>query len=505
MNVSVSIDYSDIQGLVRFGYARMTEAYYCLAKIKDAPAARTWLANAPITSAAKLDQAPKTALQIAFTREGLEALGISTRVLAGFSAEFLSGMAGDANRSRRLGDVDANSPVHWKWGNDQKIPHVVIMVFAEPGLLETWKQSIEGRPWSAAFEEIATLSTSDMHGREPFGFIDGTSQPEIDWNRRRTVPANTSEGKYSNLVCLGEFLLGYRNEYGRYTDRPLLDLGDRHSSELQFAEDQPSKKDFGRNGCYLVIRQLAQDVRGFWQFLDQLTNSNPEESKKLASYMVGRAIADGAPLAPLNPEPIPGIPNSRGVVTYNSFTYDSDVDGMHCPYGAHVRRANPRNADIPGNPAGLVSTLKRTLGFGSKNTRTDLIASVRFHRILRRGREYGPLLTTEEALAPAPQNDSERGLNFIAINANIQRQFEFVQNAWLMNTKFDGLTEESDPLLGNRAPITGCPFANLFSIPQNGGIRRQIRNLPQFITVRGGAYFVLPSIRALRYLSRIGD
>jgi len=503
--VTSSVDYGDVQGLVRFGHAHMTEACYLLVRIRSAVAARAWLKNAPIASAVKLEQPPTAALQIAFTREGLESLHVPPSVIAAFSAEFTSGMAGDENRSRRLGDLESNSPTNWKWGSAGKVPHAVVMLFAQAGLLDSWKQSIKGQFWSDAFEEIDCLPTSDIGGREPFGFVDGISQPQIDWDQTRTVPINGYERKYSNVVCLGEFLLGYRNEYGQYTDRPLLDPQDRGSSELPFAEDQPGKKDLGRNGTYLVMRQLAQDVRGFWQFLDRATNSKPEERYKLGSYMVGRALADGSPLVPLSPEAIPGTGEAPGAVAQNQFIYGLDVEGTHCPFGAHIRRANPRSADIPGDPTGVISTLIHTLGFGNKNLRDDLIASARFHRILRRGREYGPKLTPEEALEPAPPNDPERGLQFLAINDNIQRQFEFVQNAWLMRTKFDGLTEETDPLLGNRAPVTGCPFTDTFSIPQSSRVRRRVMGVPQFVTVRGGAYFFLPGMSALRYLCRLGE
>jgi deferrochelatase/peroxidase EfeB len=99
----------------------------------------------------------------------------------------------------------------------------------------------------------------------------------------------------------------------------------------------------------------------------------------------------------------------------------------------------------------------------------------------------------------------ERGIYFISLNANIGRQFEFVQNAWIMGTKFDGLTEESDALIGNRERIAGCPVTNTFSIPLESGVRRRITGMPQFVTVRGGAYFFLPSIRALRYFAGIGS
>jgi hypothetical protein len=74
----------------------------------------------------------------------------------------------------------------------------------------------------------------------------------------------------------------------------------------------------------------------------------------------------------------------------------------------------------------------------------------------------------------------------------------------MMGTKFDGLTEESDPLVGAREPIPGCPVTNTFSLAQPGGVRRRLTGLPQFVTVRGGAYFFLPGLRALRYLTGFG-
>jgi deferrochelatase/peroxidase EfeB len=102
---------------------------------------------------------------------------------------------------------------------------------------------------------------------------------------------------------------------------------------------------------------------------------------------------------------------------------------------------------------------------------------------------------------PAPPNDPERGLQFICLNANISRQFEFLQNAWIMNTKFSGMTGESDALLGNREPIPGCADTGGFSRPGDGTVCRRVSKLPRFVTVRGGAYFFLPSLRAIRFLT----
>ncbi|HEY6970524.1 MAG TPA: peroxidase [Candidatus Angelobacter sp.] len=504
-----AVDYKDVQAIVRFGFGKMTEACYFLVRVKNAAAAKEWLLRAPVTSA-EITPSLRTALQVAFTRQGLEALGVPEKVIAGFSTEFITGMTGDPSRSRRLGDVGANSPDKWRWGYEDRVPHAVVMLFAYPGQLEKWKLSIQREFWSEAFELIEYLPTTDMGGREAFGFVDGISQPDLDWEQVRKVSRNRDQLSYGNSVCLGEFLLGYPNEYDRYTDRPLLDPTAPGADALLEAADHPGKKDLGLNGSYVVIRTLKQDVRGFWQFLDKVAGSRRLQRYQLAEAMVGRTLGDGAPLVPVSSSSMAGVGNRGDEATrkqdvrLNQFTYGADPAGTACPFGAHIRRANPRNADIPGGPQGWLMHLIHILGFGNKDLRADLVSSTRFHRLLRRGREFGEKLDPDDALHPAPENDSERGLQFVAVNANIQRQFEFIQNAWIVRTKFDGLTEESDPLLGNREPVPGCPFANTFSLPQNGRVRRRIMDVPQFITVLGGAYFFLPSLRALRYIAVAG-
>ena len=218
--------------------------------------------------------------------------------------------------------------------------------------------------------------------------------------------------------------------------------------------------------------------------------------------MVGRTRA-GDPLVPIQKQPIPGIGSGPEQIRKNQFTFDQDPAGARCPFGAHVRRTNPRNTDFPNRPASLLQKLITMLGFGPNGFRDDLMSSVRFHRILRRGRGYGRELKPEDALAPVPQDDPKRGLHFICLNANISRQFEFLQNAWIANTKFSGLTGESDPLLGNFQAIPGCPVTNNFTMQQDGGLRRRVTGLLQFVTVRGGGYFFMPGIRAVRYIASL--
>ena len=501
---SSAVDYDDVQGLVRYGYAHMTEARFLLLRVADPGAARAWLRGAPVTTAQRTEPRPAVALQVALSGEGLEALGVPAAILQGFSTEFLSGMAGEESRSRRLGDVAASSPSTWQWGGPGRVPHVLVLLYAEPGRLEPWTRTVTPDPWKTAFRVLPSPDLSLLDGVEPFGFVDGISQPVLDWERRRVIDgADLLE--YGNVVSLGEILLGYPNEYGKYTDRPLVDgLKDR-GGELPQAENAPGLSDLGRNGSYLVVRQLRQDVQGFWQFLQRQANGDAQAGRALAEAMVGRALT-GDPLLAVGGPPIPGVDQyAPREVRYNQFTFDSDVHGTRCPLGAHIRRANPRNADLPGGPVGLIGRLIRTLALRRKGLREDVIASARFHRILRRGREYGPVPPVESGSQAGDGRDGESGLYFIGLNANIARQFEFVQSAWMMGTKFGGLAEESDPIVGSREPIPGCPVTSTFSLPQASGLRRRITGLPQFVTVRGGAYFFLPGLRALRYLAGFGD
>lgn len=490
------VDYADVQGLVRFGYGRMTSASYALLRLKDVAAAKAWLLAAPVTSAVEQKPPPTTALQIAFTAQGLTQLGLPASVMKGFSREFHYGMSGKSYRRRLLGDVKHNAPELWDWGGLVSEPHLLVMFFGEPEHFDAFVQNTKGNTWNDAFEEVISLGTSNLDGDEPFGFADGISQPEIDWEQERQTPCKQLE--YTNIVALGEFLLGYRNEYGKITDRPLLDP-DPTNAELLPAVDTPEKKDLGRNGTYLVMRQLEQDVRGFWKFVYEQSGGNTTDADQLGAKMVGRTRG-GDPLVPIQTEPIAGTDPST--VKQNQFTYETDPEGTRCPFGAHIRRTNPRNSDFPERRPSVLRRLIIILGFGRKGFYDDLISSVRFHRILRRGREYGSELLPEDAIKPEQPNDTSRGLHFICLNANISRQFEFLQSAWIVKTKFSGTTGESDPLLGNREAIPGCPVTGNFTIPGDGTLRRRVSSLPQFVKVRGGAYFFLPGLRALRYLAR---
>jgi deferrochelatase/peroxidase EfeB len=490
-------EFADIQGLLWSGYGSLKAACFLLLRVTDAAAARAWFgtASGSVTTVEQLRrQRLDRALHIALTADGLRAIGVAESIIDGFSAEFISGMSGEEGRSRRLGDVGSSAPSQWSWGGGQ-VPHVLLMLYAND-TLDAWRQEIEAG-LGTGLVVLARLTTTDMGDEEPFGFQDGVSQPSVDWTGERE-PGTTDDLDYGNLLSAGEFLLGYRNEYGLYTDRPLLDPSQPGATMLPIAEDDTTRRDVGRNGSFLVMRELAQDVRGFWRFI--ATQAGDDAARiALAQAMVGRRMSGDA-LVPTSAQPIRGVGPREPDIALNQFTYDEDKEGLRCPFGAHVRRANPRTGDMPGGRQNLVTRLIRMLGFGHQDLSEDLIAASRFHRIIRRGREFGEPLGWKAASQPdAP--DPRSGLHFICLNANISRQFEFIQNAWLISARFDGMSGEADPLLGNREPLPAGHATDGFSLPQPNGVNRRIDGLPKFITVRGGAYFFLPGLRALRYFA----
>lgn len=515
------IDIGDIQAIVWSAFGSLKGARYMLLRVNDARAARRWLRDLKPTSLGDLydkDGASrhcKEIVQVAFTAAGLRALDVND--VDGFSPEFREGMAGHPNRSQRLGDIGANAPDKWKWGYKDNEPHILLILFATDDIsveaIAADKRRDAEASGLAVSDEI--LATSDLGDKEPFGFTDGISQPSFDWEAPRK-PGTSADRDYTNLLALGELLLGYRNEYGLLTERPSVPATTK-ASYLPQGVHPPDRRDLGRNGSYLVFRQLEQDVYGFRQWVADEARRVNVTPDQLAEVMVGRKRNGNPPDDLTVGRSIPGI-DARDAER-NGFLYDTDPDGLSCPLGAHIRRANPRTGDAPGGRRGWIDNLLVTLGLTTRcrpgkptsstlpwplNTtiwpfvrlQDDAVASARFHRILRRGREYGH-----------PDKTGETGLHFICLNANIARQFEFVQGAWIASAKFAALSGEQDPLLGNRVPFPTFPLVKApqktdgFSRPGAPPNCRYSEGLPQFVQVRGGAYFFLPGLAALKWIA----
>lgn len=458
------VDAADVQGLVLRGYGKLPECRYVLLCIEDRARALAWLRQLLPRISPGQPAAVDRAIQVAFTYAGLERLGLGPDALAGFSRELREGMVSE-HKSRFLGDVGTSSPAHWRWGGPSNPPlHVLLTLFADtPARLEESLAELQAGLEPGGLSEVLTLEASSQSGFEPFGFADGISQPAIEGYH--------PSGSALHQVKAGEFLLGYPNEYGLYTERPLLAPALDPRARLGLDREGSPRHDLGRNGSYLVFRQLRQDVAAFRTTLDALTrhpdgSPDPEARERLAAKMVGR-WPSGASLVvvPDGDEP--------GAAPMNEFGYHhEDPEGLRCPLGSHVRRANPRDSLDP-----------------HPGTEHSLRVNHR-HRLLRRGRSYG---------TPLPEGASDagdRGIFFIALNANISRQFEFVQHSWLLDPRFNGLYAETDP-------IAGGPEGHQFSIAQTPTPERCL-GLPRFVRVVGGAYFFLPSLSALTFLSELG-
>jgi Dyp-type peroxidase family len=326
-------------------------------------------------------------------------------------------------------------------------------------------RTLEEEHGATVVRVLRTHLNVDRFGvKEQFGFRDGIGQPAIEGTRAATNPDDT--------VAAGEFILGYRNQYRQFPSTPVVPTDPTRL--LPVLEGDDAGYDLGRNGTYLVFRQLEQDVRKFWTVMRERAGSDAG-MVWLASKMIGR-WPSGAPLVTSPDRDLPGLEN------HDAFQYAGDPHGFACPLGAHARRANPRDA-LPNTAPGAQS-----LGITKR------------HRIIRRGRHYGPPL--DPTLDPvrmlhAPHDHIPRGLHFIALNADLTRQFEFMQHTWLNDPKFGALYAGPDPLFGDRVG----PFRDF--VVQRDPVRRQYRGLSPFVTVRGGAYFFLPGVQALRYLARI--
>jgi Dyp-type peroxidase family len=471
------LDRADIQGIVARGYRTLKHARFTLFGCDDQSAARALLGwQVPQVTTAAPRFSGDTAVQIAFTPAGLRRLGLPEEAVQEFSLEFLAGMA-TPNRSRFLGDVGPSDPRGWAWGGPETpaIDGLILLYAGTAQLLDERQGALAQQLALAGARAIAVLDTLERQDREPFGFHDGISQPLI-----RELP-KASLARPS--VPAGEFVLGYQNGYQQLTDRPLLP---RSADPRQLLPPDPGgsgQADLGCNGTYLVLRQLEQDVDGFWRYVAQATR-RPDGSadrcaqEVLAARLVGR-WPSGAPLVKAPDQDDPTLAQD------NDFGYHhTDPLGLACPLGAHIRRANPRDSldPRPGTDASLrINSL---------------------HRLLRRGRSYGPAEDAYRPPGPAgPAAGSgtagATGLHFICLAANLARQFEFVQHTWLNDPTFNGLYDDSDPLVGS-----GQSRGRTFTVPTRP-VRRRYQGLPQFVRTRGGAYFFLPGIAALRYLAQL--
>lgn len=452
---SIERELDDIQGNILRAYG-FPFARYEVVRIVNRDNARQLLRRVLdqklVTTAAAWDPESKPAatLNVFFSWPGLAAIGVPQDSLDSFPEEFRQGMGA---RAALLGDRGANGPDRWEFGNDPDRNHVFFAVYGRTladrdRLLE--KLRAELAAVAPAVDVTHRLDAAMLaNRREHFGFADGFGQPSIQGSGAPVFPGEgtlQADGTWAELAA-GEFVLGWPGETGYPVEMPRPDA-------------------LAHNGSYLVYRKLEQHVQVFRTFLKTEAErlygeASASNIELLAAKLVGR-WRSGCPLAISAHADDPAL--AEDWQRNNSFSYAADVTGEACPYGSHIRRMNPRDGRTGG---GLVRT----------------------HRIVRRGLPYGSWLTD------GADDGEERGVAFMAINASIRYQFEFLQTEWMNNGEFAGLNKnEVDPFVGE--PRNGSRFR----IPDPRGVPKNIFDLPAFVTLRGGGYYFIPSISAMRLI-----
>lgn len=443
-----TLDLDDIQGLVLRGY-RLPVGSYTFLRVEEPALARSWLAGllGHVTTAAEWEAKPAHTVNLAFTATGLAALGLPDESLASFPVPFREGMAA---RAELLGDTDGSAPEHWTDGLGGPDVHILVMLAAsDPDSLAERELELD---LTVGGGGLATVSRQPVAAlpdfREHFGFADGFSQPDVDGLAQppRTAQSGVDGEGGWRPIPPGEFVLGYPDEEGQLPRAP-----------------QPDQLALG--GSFLAYRKLREDVLGFRKLLSEQGTRYAGGPELLAAKLVGR-WRDGTPLVMSPGAPDPGLAGDFD--RNNSFDYGEDASGYVCPIGAHIRRANPRNS----------------LPFAG--------ALVNRHRLIRRGLPYGPPLPEG-----AEDDGVERGVVFVCFQADLSRQFEFIQSQWLNDGNAFGLGDDKDPLTGNQ---DGSGKATLHGAPP-----WFVSPLARLVQTRGGEYFFAPGLGGLRYLSRLDD
>lgn len=524
------LNLADVQGNILTAYGRQgfPKGRFFVLNVRDGAKGRKllldllpevtsglrWPSRKDIPTEEVVATRPKVALNFGFTFWGLLALGLSIRSLRGMPEEFMDGMAA---RAAILGDdFPGDSIDHWDdvWKHDGEADrrvHVLVTLNAQmdakTGLpvpeLEMMYQRIKGmcrqtdggvviltghRGPDPDYQPLsAILNPPPLPGddytptpNEHFGFTDGIGDPVFEGQ----FPKSTEDyrvvgnGKLGGdgvwrPLATGEFLLGYPDE-------------------AQETAGGPMPLSLALNGTFMAYRKLHQNVVAFRQYIDAQAEiyqrmynvSHDLIARETVMAKIAGRWADGTPLS-LAPTwddllafNVRYPMNGERPKALSDFTYHDDPQGLKCPMTSHLRRTNPRdgldptdNPSLPRAPNGSVLNNRR--------------------RILRRGLPYGT--ASKDAT-----EEEEHGIVMLNVCASLFRQFEFVQQQWINYGLDFNVGNEVCPLVG--AHREGAKFV-IPTDPRTGAPPFIAARMPNFVETRGGAYFFIPGMTALRMIA----
>jgi len=317
-----------------------------------------------------------------------------------------------------LGDKSDSSG--WRVGGPNAPVDVFLIIASnDDGAAASRAQELTAGAATAGMSATYRETLRRLDDREHFGFRDGISQPQVvgfdDVGELRP----------------GNFIFGHPKDADSGPFWPVVD-----------------PRGLTDNGSLLVFRRLAQDVAAFRSFCAaEAMRLAPQwpglTAYHLAALLVGR-WPSGTPVAAGQTRDPGQLPPS------NDFDFKIDPGGASCPFGAHIRKINPRS--------------------GPKDV-------LEVPRMLRRGVPFGPLYDS----APG----ADRGLAFLAFQSSVKSQFEFLTQHWMNSALNPG--RGNDLLVGRS---DGSPRA--MQIPGPAGPIQVSAPLADWITPTGGAYLFAP-------------
>jgi Dyp-type peroxidase family len=494
--MTTQLDLMDIQGNLLRAYGRFSfpVARYVFLRVYDGKQGRKFVGDLTkiITTAANWGSGPNeiekptVTTNIAFTYTGLKALELPRASLAGFPPEFAMGMK---DRQDILGDDGPSAPVHWDKAWHGEPVHMFVSINAQQQqyleirygllskLIEQYNGAVQivhghrsGDGIDLAYQDAnIVVENGEPTSKEHFGYTDGIGDavfeglpvlPERVLGRGKQI----KDGWLP--LATGEFILGHLDEAREYPAAPAPFL-------------------LSRNGAFMVYRKLHQNVGSFNAYLEKEGANYPGGKDLLAAKFMGRWQDNGAPLA--NAPDVAkkqawdarfaqATENEQDAMLSN-FTFDDDPSGAKCPFSAHMRRINPR------------ASLQQVSGaFDTPGALSDR------RRILRRGLPYGEVKDKQ-------RDDGNHGIIIMMIGASISRQFEFVQQQWINYGNDFRAGNDKEIILGNHS-VTPSSKAVIQVDPDGDNAPYFLQNIPRFVETRGGDYFFLPSMTALRMIAQ---
>jgi len=458
----INLREAEIQRLVVSGF-RFQHACHYILTVSDPAAAKLWLRrlvehitvadNAEATDTAEARDR-KPGVNIAFTYRGLEVLKLAGKYMDVFDDKAPAFVQGAAVRAaQRLGDTGDSDAEYWDAPFAQHGAHILLFLSAasheallhkarEIQLLDDSGRALSG--WEHPFNG-SHFDADPAKRRVHFGYKDGLTRPRLGGIHHT-----------GDIHAPGEFLLGYPN--------------DEKYNPWLLARAREDVARFFKNGSFCVFRKIEQDVARFNSFVNHAVHQLRAQGMADASrqYVLAKLCGrwdDGQVVSAQSPSHPPPPADPKAL---NDFDFSQDPQGTGCPFGAHIRRMNPRN---------------------------DPVVPFRRRPLIRRGIPYGQPFEKS-----GPQE--KRGLLGLFFCASIEDQFEHLLAEWgnknPMGPRNRGNTK--DPLAGSHgsAPST-------FEIPMPDGDSKVLTGFDSWTTTRGTVYAFMPSREALRVIASDHD